>query len=398
MPHRASRSSASAWYCGGIWILCAILILGGVISSAYIEEANATQRILVSKITNDTPVSGFYGPGAWWAWLITLGMTHGHMWAAWLTMGDLAAEWDYDLIAAGSYIIAASIDLILKSRQIAQLGEGASESPLLPALACAERVVSIGTGSSVFSVVTSLIGGSSGLHRAGIAMVPLLFALVASAFVLRAHEAISHTTPVLWCRLHNGIELGERELPYTAIDLPAWVFDATGSLAQLYVNRDYWIVVGVFVGVVAVVAPVLSLLQRRNLLRTLRSIGYGLRWVGLFVGLPLLLLVLLLVVFGGQWLSLWVFFWLPTYVLAFFPQMGYFPTTRISVWEMDQIAALVGIVFIAALRSFRRILQAAHPPAYSPTSSHELTSLLPTSNSPPCSAHPSCDLQRRSTY
>jgi hypothetical protein len=127
MARHASRSSGSDW-CRGFGsgsIIFVILTLVGVI---FAVEASTTHRTLASRNTGDTPISGFYGPGAWCAWLITIGMTHGHIGVALLKKGDLAAEWDYDLIAAGGYIITASIDLILKSRTIARLGEAASES------------------------------------------------------------------------------------------------------------------------------------------------------------------------------------------------------------------------------------------------------------------------------
>ncbi|KAJ7932025.1 hypothetical protein B0H13DRAFT_1857442 [Mycena leptocephala] len=174
-----------------------------------IEETIGTQRTLLSRITSDTAISGFYGPGAWWAWLITLGTTHGHTGMALLMKGNLLDEWDYDLIGATGYIIAASIDLIKKSRVIAELGDAAGESPLLPALVCAERAVAIGAGSSIFSLLTSLIGWPNA-RRSGIGLTALIFTLVASFSALRAHEIISNSTPVLWCRVHNGVELGKR--------------------------------------------------------------------------------------------------------------------------------------------------------------------------------------------
>ncbi|KAJ7201499.1 hypothetical protein B0H12DRAFT_1122775, partial [Mycena haematopus] len=69
------------------------------------------QKTLLSRVTNNTPISGFYGPGSWWAFLITLGMTHGHTVVAILRTGHLSSEWDYDLVAASSYTVAAALDL-----------------------------------------------------------------------------------------------------------------------------------------------------------------------------------------------------------------------------------------------------------------------------------------------
>ncbi|KAJ7441569.1 hypothetical protein FB451DRAFT_1377235 [Mycena latifolia] len=342
MPRRAKRLSGSDW-CTPCNVCCAVFFIMITIPMVWgikmaIEETIATQRTLLSRITVDTPISGFYGPGAWWAWLVTLGMTHGHMGVAFLIQGDLPAEWDYDLIAAGGYIIAASIDLIQKSRAIAQLGEGASESPLLLALICAERVVVIGTGSSLFTMVTSLFGGCSGVRRAGTATIPLLLALVASFFAFRAHEAISHAVPVIWCRFHDGVKLAKEEIPFTAIDFPALVLVAAVHMPQLYISRDYWISTGGLSAVVVVLCA------------------------------------------RGE----------PTSAAATCSERcdGIFPLTGISIWEMDQLAALLGVACIAGFRSFHRILEAVHPPPNSPRSSHERVPLLPSSSSPPRTSSP----------
>jgi hypothetical protein len=145
-------------------------------SKDHIQRIIVIQQQLFSRMSDDTPISGFYGPGAWWAWLITMGMAHGHLIKALWVSGHLADEWDYDLIGASYYIVVAAIDLMLKARAISQLGDTASASKLLPALVCAERVVSLGTGSSLFSIVISLsFGRSSGTRTAGIAVIPLMF-------------------------------------------------------------------------------------------------------------------------------------------------------------------------------------------------------------------------------
>ncbi|KAJ7860061.1 hypothetical protein B0H14DRAFT_3446249 [Mycena olivaceomarginata] len=314
------------------------------------EESITTQRILRSRITNDTPISGFYGPGAWLVWLITLGMTHGHMIVAFLKEEDQAAEWDYDLIGAGGYIIAASIDLAVKSRAISQLGAAASESPLLPALICAERAVSIGIGSSLFTVVTSFSGGSSGLRRAGTATIPLLFALVATVFSLLAHDAISQTTPVLWCRLHNGIRLRGGEIPFNRYRLPS--LDAPWD---------------------AILDPALFYSK-------LLDIGWGSEWCGRCCCIR-----------GKPYTATQ-----PAPRVAVH-QLGYFPVTGISLSEMDQIAVFLGVAFIAGFRSFRRILDAAYSPVDYPLSLQHESLLLPMDEAP----KPSSSLrtpQRRSTH
>ncbi|KAJ7794823.1 hypothetical protein B0H13DRAFT_2171086 [Mycena leptocephala] len=377
MARPAGRSTGQFNLCWSLILI--ILFLVGVIwgTKIAIEETIAIERILRSKITNDTPISALYGPGAWWAWLITLGMTHGRMFVTLPKNRALAADWDYDLIAAGGYIIAASIDLIVKSRAVAQLEERASESPLLPALLCAERVVAIGTGSSIFTVLISFNGKSFPLRRAGTATIPFLFAFIASFFVLRAHEAIAHTTPVLWCRSHNGIKLRRREIPFNGIDFPATlVFDAI-ALGQVYVVPNYWICAGVASAVVAVIAFIVSLVKWRNLPDALPFAASGLVLFGLFATYPLLGIVAIPVTTGIRWLCVWAALWAPVYILAFFPQMGFYPLTGISLLETAQIAVLLGVALIAGFRIFRRTSEAA---ADSPSPSHKSTPILPTSS------------------
>ncbi|KAJ7881635.1 hypothetical protein B0H13DRAFT_2049296 [Mycena leptocephala] len=361
MARPAGRSTGQFNLCWSLILI--ILFLVGVIwgTKIAIEETIAIERILRSKITNDTPISALYGPGAWWAWLITLGMTHGHR--------ALAADWDYDLIAAGGYIIAASIDLIVKSRAVAQLGERASESPLLPALLCAERVVAIGTGSSIFTVLISFNGKSFPLRRAGTATIPFLFAFIASFFPL--------PHPVLWCRSHNGIKLRRREIPFNGIDFPATlVFDAI-ALGQVYIVPNYWICAGVPSAVVAVIAFIVSLVKWRNLPDALPFAASGLVLFGLFATYPLLGIVAIPVTTGMRWLCVWAALWAPVYILAFFSQMGFYPLTGISLLETAQIAVLLGVALIAGFRIFRRTSEAA---VDSPSPLHESTPILPTSS------------------
>ncbi|KAF7368038.1 hypothetical protein MSAN_00869700 [Mycena sanguinolenta] len=373
--NRAARNASSS--SNACCIPLAIVVLAGIIAGVVIiiQDTIATQRELRSKITDDTPISGFYGPGAWWAWLITLGMTHGH---SFLAMAESREEWDYDLFAASGYIIAAAIDLISKGRAIARLGDAASESPLLPALLCAERVVSVGTGSSLFTIITaSIFHGSAGRRRAAIALVPLIFALVASWFTLRAHQEIFQTFPVLWCRLHDGSTLRKREdIPFTLVDFPASLVDLIGVVPQFYVSPGYWVFAGALSGMVSFVALLASLARRDNRMAVLHSTAWGLVPLAGASALPLLGLGYLIGFATFKWLVYWVILWAPIYVLAFFPQMGYFPLTGMSVMDMDQITALLSVAFIAAFRTGRRIFEAVPHSGKGPGSTQELEPLV----------------------
>jgi hypothetical protein len=84
------------------------------ITKTNIETSVFGQTKLRSSITADTSISGFYGPGAWCTWLITLGLSHGHTFMTLLRSGEPPSV-DYDLIAASFYTAAATIDLIAKS-------------------------------------------------------------------------------------------------------------------------------------------------------------------------------------------------------------------------------------------------------------------------------------------
>ncbi|KAJ7493905.1 hypothetical protein FB451DRAFT_1388042 [Mycena latifolia] len=236
-------------------------------------------------------------------------------------------------------------------------------SKLVPALVYAERVVSVGTGSSLFSVVTALFfGRSSGLRTAGIAAIPVLFAFVASGFVLHAHQAIAKTTPVIWCSLHDGSISGKREdVPFTLVDFPAMMGDMVSYFPQIYMRRDtlewYALDVGVYSGAVFVTALISSLWRRRNLARALRSATKLGAMVAVFVGMPLIAIPIIVGLGAAKWLVYWVVLWGPIYILAWFPQMGYFPITGMSILEINHIAAPLPIVVVAAIRSLRPLFK-----------------------------------------
>ncbi|KAJ7891137.1 hypothetical protein B0H13DRAFT_2340633 [Mycena leptocephala] len=72
-----------------------------------------------------------------------------------------------------------------------------------------------------------------------------------------------------------------------------------------------------------------------------------------FVCFPCLTITPVWAAFG---LILRLALWWPMYILAFFPQLPYFPITGISIREMDQITALLGVAVVAALRIVRHVI------------------------------------------
>ncbi|KAJ6469906.1 hypothetical protein C8R45DRAFT_1218359, partial [Mycena sanguinolenta] len=254
MPYRANRCARRCPWCDSEeaafrtfaailgTIALAFLIFVAVV---YFQQIIESQKKLRSLITNETPISGFYGPGSWWAWLILLVMMHAHMVVSFLSSVEPPEEWDYDLISASGYIVAAAIDLILKSRAIKKLGGSACESPLLPALFCAKRVVSVGTGASLFTIaLASYVGGSSGSRRIAIAIIPIVFAVIAAWFSFRAHQAIFRTDSHIPCRLPDG-SLLKPEVSFVLVDVPDILVDLiiSGPEKNYYFSRTYWLCV-----------------------------------------------------------------------------------------------------------------------------------------------------------
>ncbi|KAJ7796809.1 hypothetical protein B0H14DRAFT_2913456, partial [Mycena olivaceomarginata] len=372
--------------CCGAWILLIILIVIVIVFREYFRQTITTQKELLSTITNDTPISGFYGPGAWLAWLLTLGMTHGHALRA--MTGELKNEWDYDLIGASGYTIAAAVDLIFKAKAVSQLGEAANISSLLPALLCAERVISVGTGSSLLSLV--IASASGGFRSFAIAALTLIFAVVASFYAFSAHEAIFKTTPVIWCYYHDGHEVWRgnisypaadigRHFPFTAVDVPGLVGERITGLTKVYADQRYWMGMGKISAAISGISFVETLVNRSELIVALQAAVIGAVAPAVaFVGYPVFGWGLLIVGCTIMWALLWVcFFWF-VYIQAFSPWLGYFPLTGISLREMDQISAFLGVLVIAALRTLHSILKMR---SYEGTDGmYELTPLL---------AHPS---------
>ncbi|KAJ7500726.1 hypothetical protein B0H11DRAFT_1994204 [Mycena galericulata] len=354
MPSLSTRSSQSWLRTHRLRnILYSILGLGTLAGLFYVGHLHfkgsiPIEKELLSKITTDTPISGFYGPGPWWGWLITLGMSHGHTYMASKNTGT-EPDWDYDLIGASFYIVAAETDLILKAKEISQLGNKASDSVLLPALLCAERAAAVGNGFCLFTIITTLVFNySSRFRAAGITAIPLILGIVASFFTLHAHEAIFQTVPVIWCDLHRGIK--EQIFFFTLVDFPADYLMIVLSLIQNFASQTYWIVAGI---VASLVSAIVWVVQPRNMTRPLVQILLA---GAILVAIPCLL-ALQMVGIGIVLISLFCVFWLPIYIRAFFPYLGYFPptgTTR-SVLDMDQFSALLAVVVVALIRSWRPI-------------------------------------------
>ncbi|KAJ7875639.1 hypothetical protein B0H13DRAFT_2668868 [Mycena leptocephala] len=122
MPLRRFKRDGDTPY-AIITVILIWMIFGMVILEQGTLTIQGCLRVL-SGITADTPISGFYGPGAWWAWLVTHGMSHGHMIATLWKTGDIPEELDYDASTAWQLqrhlkvnVVVAAIDLILKSRR-----------------------------------------------------------------------------------------------------------------------------------------------------------------------------------------------------------------------------------------------------------------------------------------
>ncbi|KAJ6478277.1 hypothetical protein C8R45DRAFT_1006936 [Mycena sanguinolenta] len=340
-----------------------IIVVAAVVTPVAVLSG-ATEKKLRSLITVNTPISGFYGPGSWWACLITLGMTHAHSFVATAE----PEEWDYDLIAVSGYIVAAAIDLTLKARTIGKLGNRACGSPLLPAFLCAARVVWVGTGSSLFTIATAVfVGGSSGRRRAVTALIPFVFAVIAFWFTSAAHSAIVGTDPSTFklmmpdsmCTLSDGSRLRGEDISSILVDLPLFIIWISIKVVPVfYMSGWYWLITVPITTVFAVAIPGGKPLVAGPVLIPLMVVIYA------------VVMVLL-------WLFLWGIVWPLLYVLAFFPQLGFFPLTGTSVMDMDQLAALLGIGFIAAFRTWRRIFKAVRDRANSVASTHEHLPLLP---------------------
>ncbi|KAF7358602.1 hypothetical protein MSAN_01198800 [Mycena sanguinolenta] len=364
MPRRACRYARNpvSWEAASVMIVWTMVSVSLVLFYYVDEELVATQRELRSLITDNTPISGFYGPGSWWAWLITLGMTHAHS----LLVASGPAEWDYDLIAASGYIIAAAIDLTLKVRAIGRLREDARESPLLPALLCAERVVSVGTGSSLFTIATaSFVGGSSAPRRVGIAIITIVFAVVASCFTFQTYQAIFRAEG----ELADGRMLRSLR-SFVLVNVPETIMIPINLSTELYIPL-YLLVAGA-------TATCIALAAIRGGEPWWSSVALVCVALAVEVVLPLVIAAGWLVGMMSQWLAYWVILWIPLYILAFFPQMGSFPITGLSITDMDQLATLLSIGFIAALRRGRHLWKALRNRTALSSSAHELQEFLPS--------------------
>jgi hypothetical protein len=199
-----------------------------------------------------------------------------------------------------------------------QSRDTASDSLILPAIACAEYVVSVGTGSSLITILTAVVfGGSSGFRTAGIAAIPLVFVFIASGFTLRAHQVIAQTAPVFWCAAHDRITPGKGENPPFAIQhFPASI----GSVWSWAYMPHFWLWGSAITGTVFGVVFLGSMMWWRNLRPALWSATkagiFSVAGVSCFVSLYITALIVVI------WIGLWVVLWWPMYILALFPQVG----------------------------------------------------------------------------
>ncbi|KAJ6492222.1 hypothetical protein C8R45DRAFT_1212993 [Mycena sanguinolenta] len=131
---------------------------------------------------HNTPISGFYGPGGWPTWLVTLGMTQFHMGVRLLTTGDIS---EYDLIGQSDYTAGRRSQRVAALSGIALRGTRRLDWDWHIVI---HRITALGF---VRSPAGRLGPGP------GIAVTPLFFTLVASWFTVRTHEAVARTAPVI---------------------------------------------------------------------------------------------------------------------------------------------------------------------------------------------------------
>ncbi|KAK6977600.1 hypothetical protein R3P38DRAFT_518770 [Favolaschia claudopus] len=125
---------------------------------------------------------------AWWAFLVTLGMTYGRTLTAFWRTGSLPPEWDYSMTLSATRLSSSLLPSTFFPSRAARLSSEQIDSN--PRFVCAERVVSFGTGSSLFATVYGLRQ-----HPILVASISWMFALIASGFCLRACTTISRTFP-----------------------------------------------------------------------------------------------------------------------------------------------------------------------------------------------------------
>ncbi|KAJ7336941.1 hypothetical protein DFH08DRAFT_813245 [Mycena albidolilacea] len=367
----------------------AFMIYGLILGAKNIIEENlAIHQELLSKITPNIPISGLYGPGPWWAWLITLGMTHSHTITSLVMTSKMPPGWDFELIGVSIALVFAEVDLISKSRKIVQLGDR-GESVLLLAIACAERVVMIGTGSSLLSLVFGLLCGlatGTGFRTVAIAAIPVILAFVASGFALHSHDAITMTALVFWCGDHRDGEVGGFMPRHFPANIGAFCFQIVWDRPSFF--NVFYVGVGCVMALLAI-SSMIRMIQGdafRHTLGTALLIGFmfaAALFCTLFSGC-----VLVTILVGGIWIFYWIFIWLPAYILAFFPQTGhFFPVTAISPLEIEQIAAVVSVAVVAAIRTLRRIFARSPVHTRSRSDSTLLVPLLPPSGGGTSSEH-----------
>ncbi|KAJ7249123.1 hypothetical protein B0H12DRAFT_1072493 [Mycena haematopus] len=223
--------------------------------------------------------------------------------------------------------------------------------------------------ASLFTLAAALINGRPyRLRTIGVAAIPPIFALVSSRFCLHAHQAISRMAPVPWCMHVDGLNHEPFVVPVGA-DFPAVMGETIPTFFEIYRIRSYWFLGAGMGGVAILAVVVVCLFAKPNLegavLAALGAVGAAFCVTLAFLSVPVFSISFILLAIGSIWAILWVTLWLFVYILAFFPQIKFFPPTTTSILDMDQIAALLAVSAVAAIRMLRVIFKVVHPSAHS---------------------------------
>jgi hypothetical protein len=181
--------------------------------------------------------------------------------------------------------------------------------------------------------------------------------------------------------MHNSIDIGKKDItPFLAVDFPAMMGLAVSSLFQIWISPRLWLVTGaIFTFIFAC-----TIVNQRSPADALRYSAHSALASVLLCSLAPLSGAYLTAVAAFKWVCFWLALWWPIYILAWFPTMGSFPPTGMSVLEMDQIVALLTIVVVATVRGLRSVWKARHfLSRFTTDSPHELSHPLPRKSHQP---------------